>query len=81
MEAYLGKTGATYLEANPEIESDAAHKEVPKEEAAAKTVGALKKRHGDRHLAVGCCRRKVPKAMVVGRRLQRNGPPCYSCTA
>jgi hypothetical protein len=31
-------------------------KEVPKEEAAVKTVRALKKRYGDRHLAVGCHR-------------------------
>jgi hypothetical protein len=53
LEACLGKTGATDLETNPEeIESEAEHKEVPKEEAAVKTVRALKKRHGDRHIAL-----------------------------
>jgi hypothetical protein len=53
MEACLGKTETMDLEANPEeIESDAVHEEVPKEEAAMKTVRALKKRYGDRHLTV-----------------------------
>jgi hypothetical protein len=47
------KTDATDLVANPEEkESATVHKEVPKEEAAVKPVRALKKRHGDRHLAV-----------------------------
>jgi hypothetical protein len=41
------------LEANPEeIKYVAVHKEVLKEEAVLKTIRALKKRHGDRHLAV-----------------------------
>jgi hypothetical protein len=54
MEACLGKTGTTDLEANPEEkESAAVHEEVPKEEATVKPVGALKERHGDRHLAIG----------------------------
>jgi hypothetical protein len=35
-----------------EAESVAVHEEVPKEEAAVKTVRALKERYGDRHLAV-----------------------------
>jgi hypothetical protein len=35
------------------MESEAVHEEVPKEEAAVKTLRALKKRHGDRHLEVG----------------------------
>jgi hypothetical protein len=38
------------------VESIAVHEEVPKEEAAVETFGALKKRHGDWHLAIGCCR-------------------------
>jgi hypothetical protein len=38
------------------IESVAVHKEVPKEEAAVKTVRAQKKLYGDRHLAIGRCR-------------------------
>jgi hypothetical protein len=33
-------------------ESEAEHEEVPKEEAAVETFRALRKRHGDRHLAV-----------------------------
>jgi hypothetical protein len=39
--------------------------EDPKEEAAVETCGALKKQHGDRHLAVGC-RQKLngPREMV-----------------
>jgi hypothetical protein len=36
-----------------EAESDAEHEEAPKEEAAVELFGTLKKRHGDRHLAVG----------------------------
>jgi hypothetical protein len=36
-----------------EIKSDSEHQEVPKDEDAAKTVKALKKRYGDRHLALG----------------------------
>jgi hypothetical protein len=42
-----------------EIKFEAAHEEVPKEEAAVKISEALKKRHGDRHLAVG--HREKPK--------------------
>jgi hypothetical protein len=57
MEACLGKREATDLAENPEIESNADHKEVSKEEFAVKTVGALKKWHGDRHLAVGSCQK------------------------
>jgi hypothetical protein len=53
------------LEANPEeTEPEAAHEEVPKEDAAMKTFGALKKRHGDRHL-VGR-RRGQPKKRTQG---------------
>jgi hypothetical protein len=44
MEACLGKTEATDLKANPEeIESEVEHEEVPKEESAVETFGALKK--------------------------------------
>jgi hypothetical protein len=46
MEACLGKTEATDLEANPEeIQSKAVHREVPNEEATVKSSGALKKWH------------------------------------
>jgi hypothetical protein len=41
------------LEANPEeIESKAEHEDVPKEEAAVETFGALKERYRDQPLAV-----------------------------
>jgi hypothetical protein len=47
------------MEANPEeMKSVAVHKEVPKEEAAVKTVRTLRKRQGDRHLAIGRCRNR-----------------------
>jgi hypothetical protein len=65
IEACLGKTEATNLDANPEeIESKAMHEEVPKEEAAVKPVKALKKWHGDRNLAIG--RRQQPKKRSQG---------------
>jgi hypothetical protein len=60
MEACVRKTEATDLEANrEEIESDALREEVRKGEATMKTVKALKKGHGDRHLAIR--RRGQPK--------------------
>jgi hypothetical protein len=37
-----------------EIEFIAVNEEVPKDEAAVKTVRAVKKRYGDQHLAIGC---------------------------
>jgi hypothetical protein len=41
------------MEVNPEeMESVVLHAEVCKEKAAMETVRALKKRHGDRHLAL-----------------------------
>jgi hypothetical protein len=47
MDACLGQTEATDLEANPEeIRSDAVHEEVPKENAVVKTIRAQKKQHG-----------------------------------
>jgi hypothetical protein len=47
MEACLGKTETTDLEANSEeTESWAEYEDVPKEEAAMKTVRAVKKRLG-----------------------------------
>jgi hypothetical protein len=50
----LVQVEATDLEANPEEkETVAEQQEVPKEEAALKTVKTLMKRYGDRHLAVG----------------------------
>jgi hypothetical protein len=51
MEAHLeSKEPASF-----EVESKAEHEEVPKEEASVNTFRALKKRHGDRHLAIGRC--------------------------
>jgi hypothetical protein len=53
MEACLGKTEATDFEANSEeIDSEAVHEEVPKGEAAVRTLRAPTKWHGDRHLDV-----------------------------
>jgi hypothetical protein len=46
-EACLEKT-----EAMGETESELEHQEIPKEDAAEETFGALEKRYGDRHLAV-----------------------------
>jgi hypothetical protein len=70
MEACLGKTEATDLEANrEEIESKGEYEEVPKEQAAVETFGALKKRHGDWHLAVR--RHGQPKKRIHGDRGSR----------
>jgi hypothetical protein len=44
------------MELNPEkMQSVAEHREVPKEEGAVKSPGALKKQHRGRHLAAGGC--------------------------
>jgi hypothetical protein len=48
-----------------ELQSVAVHQEVPKEEAAVKPIRALKKRYGERHLAVG--RREKPKERTQGK--------------
>jgi hypothetical protein len=57
----------TDLETNREkSECGSEHLEVPKEEAAVETIGALVDRHGDRHLAVW--HRRQPK-----KRTQRDG--------
>jgi hypothetical protein len=47
-----------------EIEFEVEHEEVPKEEATVGTFRALRKRHGDRHLAVGRCGK--PKEWTQG---------------
>jgi hypothetical protein len=45
------------MEANPEeMKSLAVHEEVPNEEAAVETFGALKEQCEDWHLDMGCCR-------------------------
>jgi hypothetical protein len=50
VEAYLEK-----MEANPEeVKFEAESKKVPKEEAAMKSFGELKKRHRGQHLTAGC---------------------------
>jgi hypothetical protein len=55
----------TDLEANPEERKTVVEQqEALKVEAAVKTFGALKKRHGDRHLAIG--RRRKPKKRTQG---------------
>jgi hypothetical protein len=71
-----------------EIESEAEHEEVPKEEAAAETFGALKKWHGDQHLAVKVLwsgeemdPRQWWAPEEAGSHLQRDEPPCYPCMA
>jgi hypothetical protein len=46
------------------MKSIAEHQEVPKEEAAVETIGALEDRYGDRHLAIGCLRQ--PKKWTQG---------------
>jgi hypothetical protein len=84
----LVEVETTDLEKNPEEkEIVAEQQQVPKEEDAVKTVRALKKRHGDRHLAVRC--RRKPKKRIqgkwwilkeVGRRLKSDDPPYHSCT-
>jgi hypothetical protein len=55
----------TDLEENPkEKETQMEQQEVPKEENAVKRVIALKKRYGERHLAVG--RPRKPKKQTQG---------------
>jgi hypothetical protein len=81
MVACLGKTEATDLKANPEeVKPETVHREVPKEEAAVKYSGALKKRHRHRHLAAGrrVSRREGPGE--IGRRRQKDDPPYMSGT-
>jgi hypothetical protein len=59
----LGKTEATYFEANPEeTQYEVVHREIPKENAAVETGRAPKKRQRDRHLA------------EKRRQTQRSGP-------
>jgi hypothetical protein len=58
MEACLGKTKVTDVEANlKKKESEVVHREVPKEEAAVKSSGALKKGHRGQNLAAKCCQK------------------------
>jgi hypothetical protein len=47
-----------------EIANVAEHQEIPKEEAAVESIGALEDRYGDRHLAVG--HRRQPKKRTQG---------------
>jgi hypothetical protein len=55
-DACLGKMKACLdsKEPTPMEMSIAVHEEVPKEEAAVETFGALKQQYGDWHLLVGC---------------------------
>jgi hypothetical protein len=77
------ETTETCLESKEQ--TAAVHEVVPKDEASAKTVRALKKRYGDRHLALGRRREETdPRRWwllkKVGRRPQ-DDPPCHYCTA
>jgi hypothetical protein len=51
-----------------DVEAIAVYEKVPKEEAAVKTSRALKKWHGDQHLAIRHSQRTGPKAMVGPKR-------------
>jgi hypothetical protein len=67
IEACLGKTEATDLEANPEeVESKAKHEEIPKEEASVETSGALEQQHGEPHLVIRCCSQLKKQTQVNG---------------
>jgi hypothetical protein len=69
--AYLGKTDATDLKANPEErQSVGEHQEVLKEEAAIMPVGEPRKRRRNRNLAVE--RRQKPKERTRGYCGSRN---------
>jgi hypothetical protein len=66
MDVWLDKTEACLKkeEATEEIETESEHQEVPKEEAALDTVGVMKERCRDRHLAVR--RSGQPKKLTQG---------------
>jgi hypothetical protein len=65
MMACLGKTEAMDLEANPEeMQSEAEHLEVPKEEAAVKSSGIPKKWHKGQNVAAG--HHQKPKEQTQG---------------
>jgi hypothetical protein len=67
VEANQEEVNATDLETNPgELESEAEHEDVSKEEATVEMIGALKERCGDWHIAVGRRRR-------MEKRTQGNG--------
>jgi hypothetical protein len=72
------------MEENPgEQKSVAVRGEVPKEEAAAKSSRALKKRHGGWKLTAGSQRngpRELRISEEIGLRPQRDDPPCKSGT-
>jgi hypothetical protein len=72
------------MEENPgERKSVAVRGEVPKEEAAAKSSRALKKRHGGWKLTAGSQRngpRELRISEEIGLRPQRDDPPCRSGT-
>jgi hypothetical protein len=49
-----------------EMNYEAVHEEIPKQEAAVKSFGALKKRHLDRYLIVGRRGKSKERAQVIG---------------
>jgi hypothetical protein len=76
------KMQATDFKGNPEeMECDSEHREVPKEEAEAMSVGGLRKRRRDRNLAAGRCQKPKERIQascesrkrlnVAGRRMTR----------
>jgi hypothetical protein len=86
MDACLEKE-ATDLEANPEeIESEAVHEDVPKNEAAGNTVRALKERYADWYLAVWRSREPKKRSQDDGGSLKklvaaRRGMACIAIPA
>jgi hypothetical protein len=71
-----------------EMESGAEHQEGPKEDAVVKPVKGRKKRHRDRNLATersgqpeGRGPGELWSAQGIGRRRQKDDPPCRSDTA
>jgi hypothetical protein len=63
-----------------EIECVAVHEEVPEEDAAVKTFGALKKQHGDWHLAVRCCRNPNKQTQGNGGTRKKLAAACRGMT-
>jgi hypothetical protein len=69
------------VEVNPaEMESEAVHEEISKEEAAVKSFGALKKQHGDRHLAVGRCGKLKEQTQGKGGSWKKLAAACRGIT-
>jgi hypothetical protein len=86
LESCLEKTEAMDLEANPEeIESEAKHEEIPKEEVTVETFGVQKEWCGAWHLALPTAEETDQGQWwvreEVGCHPQRDATPSHSCTA